>query len=238
MSSSQDAEFPFFFSKWHRIQLLNVLWLLKGSWIFQVNNLREELQSLAVRPVTVVTSATKSGQCLFMVSVNEMHWGHCIWLLCMIRIEQLSQTQVCVTQLLYVWVQSKHTVDENYVLVVFIYSCCLVISNAFVGIDALIPIKYTWSNNGHSSIVCTLYNSDWSLLNIIVIISPSSVGPGACTLTAIVVAGVIVYAYIKWKVRFDSFILLKWNHEAQVPAPLIQPFFYQLKSHLTTVASI
>ena len=72
--------FPFF-SEWHRIQLLNVLWLLKGSWIFQVNNLREELQSLAVRPVTVVTSATKSGQCLFTVSVNESTVsGYCVWL--------------------------------------------------------------------------------------------------------------------------------------------------------------
>ena len=175
--------------------------------------------------------------CLWFLSTRcteDIVSGYCVWL----GSSNFHRLKVYVTQLLYVWVQSKHAVDENYVLVVFIYSCCLVISNAFVGIDALIPIKYTWSNNGHSSIVCTLYNSDWSLLNIIVIISPSSVGPGACTLTAIVVAGVIGYAYIKWKVRFDSFILLKWNHEAQVPSPLIQPFFYQLKSHLTTVASI
>ena len=94
------GSFPPFFLEWHRIWLLNVLWLLKGSWIFQVSNLREEIQYLASRPVTVVTSATKSGQCLFMVSVDEMHWGHCIWLLRMIRIEQLSQTQsLCHTAL-------------------------------------------------------------------------------------------------------------------------------------------
>jgi hypothetical protein len=87
--------------------------------MFQVNNLREEIKYLASRPVTVVASATKSGQCLFMVSVNDMHCRHCIWLLRMIKIEQLSQTQVNVTQLLYVWVQSKHAVDENYVLSFF-----------------------------------------------------------------------------------------------------------------------
>jgi predicted Rdx family selenoprotein len=97
----RNGEFPFFL-EWHRVQLLNVLWLLKGSWMFQVNNLREEIKYLASRPVTVVASATKSGQCLFMVSVNDMHCRHCIWLLRMIKIEQLSQTQVNVTQLLYV----------------------------------------------------------------------------------------------------------------------------------------
>ncbi|OEL24487.1 hypothetical protein BAE44_0014494 [Dichanthelium oligosanthes] len=41
--------------------------------ISQVNSLREELQFLTSRPVTVMTSAAKSGQCLFMVSVNDMH---------------------------------------------------------------------------------------------------------------------------------------------------------------------
>uniref|UniRef100_K3ZC64 DUF1664 domain-containing protein n=1 Tax=Setaria italica TaxID=4555 RepID=K3ZC64_SETIT len=39
----------------------------------QVNILREEIQSLTVRPAMVVTSAAKSGQCLFMVSGNDMH---------------------------------------------------------------------------------------------------------------------------------------------------------------------
>ena len=134
-------------------------------------------------------------------------WEHCIWLLRMIRIEQLSQTQVNATQLLYVRVQSKHAVDENYFLSFFIY--ILILPGYFKCICwdwCSYTIKYTGSNTniGHFSIVSTLYNSDWSLW--IIVILPSSVGPGACTLTAIVVAGVIGYAYIKWKVRFDSFI--------------------------------
>lgn len=46
-------------------------------------------------------------------------------------------------------------------------------------------------------------NKPW----IIVILHPPLVGPGAYTITAVVVAGAIGYAYIKWKVRFCPFSL-------------------------------
>lgn len=68
--------FPLFL-EWHRIETSKCAVVIKRLLIFQVNILREEIQSLTVRPAMVVTSAAKSGQCLFMVSGNDMH---CTWL--------------------------------------------------------------------------------------------------------------------------------------------------------------
>lgn len=47
-------------------------------------------------------------------------------------------------------------------------------------------------------------------------VNPSSVGPGTFTITAVVVAGAVGYAYIKWKVMFDSFTSMGVQNEEDI----------------------
>lgn len=62
------------------------------------------------------------------------------------------------------------------------------------------PFHYIYGLEG----VILFPNEHW----IIVILHPPLVGPGVYTITAVVVAGAIGYAYIKWKV---SLILLVYG---------------------------
>jgi hypothetical protein len=47
-------------------------------------------------------------------------------------------------------------------------------------------------------------------------VNPFSVGPGTFTITVVAVAGAVGYAYIKWKVMFDSFTSMGVQNEEDI----------------------